>query len=78
MCPTIQDGLKTAADLLEIPTRAIASGGGHNCATFASQGVLTEMIFIRNENRSHNPNESMEFDDFVYARKFLLNGQKRN
>ncbi len=77
MCPTIQDGLNSAADLLEIPTRAIASGGGHDCAIFASQGVPTGMIFIRNENGSHNPDESMNFEDFVCAAEILTEWTKR-
>ena len=78
MCPTIQNVLKTAADLLEIPTQAIASRGGHDCASFASQGVPTGMIFIRNENGSHNSDESTDFDDFVYAAEILTEWTKKN
>ena len=42
----------------------IGSGGGHDCAVFASQGVPSAMLFIRNDGGSHNPEESMELGDF--------------
>ena len=43
-----------------IPTMAIGSGGGHDCAVFAGQGVASAMLFIRNDGGSHNPAETME------------------
>ncbi|MBK18888.1 MAG: Zn-dependent hydrolase [Rhodospirillaceae bacterium] len=45
----------------------IPSGAGHDAAVFANAGIPSAMIFIRNENGSHNPNESMEIDDFMYG-----------
>ena len=50
-----------------IPTMAIGSGGGHDCAVFAGQGVASAMLFIRNDGGSHNPEESMEMEDFELA-----------
>ena len=41
------------------------SGAGHDAAVFANQGVPSSMIFVRNQNGSHNPDEAMEVDDFV-------------
>ncbi|QKV54124.1 hydantoinase/carbamoylase family amidase [Comamonas antarctica] len=43
----------------------IASGAGHDAAVFANAGVPSAMVFIRNENGSHNPHEAMDIDDFV-------------
>ncbi|QDH25956.1 hydantoinase/carbamoylase family amidase [Neokomagataea tanensis] len=54
----------TAADALGIGYATIASGAGHDAATFAGQGVPSLMLFVRNENGSHNPDEAMEMDDF--------------
>ena len=54
-----------------IPTMAIGSGGGHDCAVFAGQGVASAMLFIRNDGGSHNPEESMEMEDFELATEVL-------
>ncbi|MEG0675884.1 MAG: hydantoinase/carbamoylase family amidase [Comamonas sp.] len=43
----------------------IASGAGHDAAVFANAGVPSAMVFIRNENGSHNPFEAMDIDDFL-------------
>jgi beta-ureidopropionase / N-carbamoyl-L-amino-acid hydrolase len=48
------------------------SGAGHDAATFAKMGVPTGMIFVRNENGSHNPDEAMSLDDFDVAARALL------
>jgi N-carbamoyl-L-amino-acid hydrolase len=53
------------------------SGAGHDAATFAKMGVPTGMIFVRNENGSHNPDEAMSLDDFDVAARALL-GLLRN
>lgn len=50
-----------------IATMDIGSGGGHDCAVFAGQGVASAMLFIRNDGGSHNPAESMEMSDFELA-----------
>jgi N-carbamoyl-L-amino-acid hydrolase len=48
------------------------SGAGHDAATFAIMGVPSGMIFVRNENGSHNPDEAMSLDDFEVATTALL------
>jgi N-carbamoyl-L-amino-acid hydrolase len=53
------------------------SGAGHDCATFAWQGIRTAMLFIRNENGSHNPDEAMAMDDFAEALKLLVRALRR-
>ena len=49
----------------------IGSGGGHDCAVFAGQGVASAMLFVRNDGGSHNPAESMEMADFELAAEVL-------
>ena len=51
----------------------MASGAGHDAAVFAKMGVPTGMIFVRNQNGSHNPDEAMNLDDFDIAASALLN-----
>lgn len=59
------------AAFLDIPAIEMASGAGHDAAVFANQGVPTAMIFVRNANGSHNPDEAMEFEDFKQAARVL-------
>ena len=50
----------------------MASGAGHDAAVFAKVGVPTGMIFVRNEQGSHNPDEAMTLEDFGIATRALL------
>jgi len=50
----------------------LSSGAGHDCATFANEGVPTAMIFIRNDKGSHNADETMEIEDFAEATRLLV------
>jgi N-carbamoyl-L-amino-acid hydrolase len=59
------DRLRGAARALGLPDEPMPSGAGHDAAVFANQGVPSSMIFVRNQNGSHNPDEAMEIDDFV-------------
>ena len=49
----------------------IPSGASHDAAAFAAAGVPTAMIFVRNANGSHNPDEAMEIDDFMKGVELL-------
>ena len=49
----------------------LASGAGHDAAVFATFGVPSGMIFIRNSNGSHNPDEAMDLADFGLAAQLL-------
>ncbi len=44
---------------------------GHDCATFANQGVPSAMIFFRNDHGSHNANEAMDIGDFAQGCRLL-------
>ena len=57
--------------LLERPFE-MASGAGHDAAVFARQGIPTAMVFVRNENGSHNPDEAMSPDDFAVGARTLM------
>jgi N-carbamoyl-L-amino-acid hydrolase len=57
--------------LLEHPFE-MASGAGHDAAVFAKVGIPSGMIFVRNENGSHNAEEAMSLDDFAVGTRALL------
>jgi len=67
VCPAIRSDLEDAARRLDISAATIGSPASHDAAAFASAGVPTGMIFVRNENGSHNPDEHMELGDFLGA-----------
>ncbi|HTV95180.1 MAG TPA: hydantoinase/carbamoylase family amidase [Steroidobacteraceae bacterium] len=48
------------------------SGAGHDAAVFAKAGIPTAMIFVRNEQGSHNPDEAMALEDFAVGARSLL------
>jgi N-carbamoyl-L-amino-acid hydrolase len=63
----VQAGLTRAAEALGVKYLAMASGGGHDAAAFAQAGVPAGMLFVRNQNGSHNPHEAMRMEDFAVA-----------
>ncbi len=63
--PAIKAGLLDAAASLGVPTTELPSPASHDAAAFAAAGVPMGMIFVRNENGSHNPQEAMTIDDFL-------------
>jgi beta-ureidopropionase / N-carbamoyl-L-amino-acid hydrolase len=74
--PAAMDGqlLRQLHDLAEhmgIPAIELPSGAGHDAAVFANAGIRTGMIFIRSQNGSHNPLESMELADFHQAARLI-------
>ncbi len=66
------DRLARLARTMGIPAMSISSGAGHDSAVFATQGVPTAMIFVRNDHGSHNPNEAMDLADFALGLKLLV------
>ncbi|MDB6454216.1 hydantoinase/carbamoylase family amidase [Falsirhodobacter sp. 20TX0035] len=59
---TWSDRLTTA-----VPLRRMLSGGGHDAAAFAAAGWDSTMIFVRNWNGSHCPEEGMDPADLAAA-----------
>ena len=67
MDASICQGFEAIAHKLAIPTRRLGSPASHDSAAFAAACVPTAMIFVRNANGSHNPDEAMTIDDFLQA-----------
>ena len=67
----IRTRMLMGAESLGIPHMEIPSGASHDAAAFAAAGVPTQMLFIRNANGSHNPDEAMEISDFMEATRLL-------
>ncbi|RWE74644.1 Zn-dependent hydrolase [Mesorhizobium sp.] len=72
MSPALIAGLDRAAIELRIEAPHVPSGAGHDAATFAGAGIPTAMLFVRNENGSHNPHEAMEIADLDQAIRLLF------
>jgi N-carbamoyl-L-amino-acid hydrolase len=71
MAPSIKSKMLAGATALDIPFMELASGASHDAAAFSAAGVPTQMLFIRNANGSHNPDEAMAITDFMEATRLL-------
>lgn len=74
--PGVMDGAlidryRAAAAALGVRAMDIPSGASHDSAAFADAGAPTAMLFIRNANGSHNPDEAMTIPDFIETTKLL-------
>jgi len=45
--------------------RMLPSAAGHDSVFFSEEGIPTGMIFVRNQNGSHNKDEAMQIEDFM-------------
>jgi N-carbamoyl-L-amino-acid hydrolase len=72
MDPKWIEHLSACCETLDIKFERLPSGAGHDAAVFAYEGIPSAMIFIRNENGSHNPNESMDMEDFLNGADVLF------
>jgi beta-ureidopropionase / N-carbamoyl-L-amino-acid hydrolase len=68
---SIRTLMQQGADELKLQVMDIASGGGHDAGDFANAGVPSGMVFVRNPNGSHNPDEAMTLEDFTQGLKLL-------
>lgn len=64
---TLGGRIADAAGRLGFEPRRMLSGGGHDAAAFAQAGWDSVMVFLRNWNGSHNPDEAMDPADLVAA-----------
>ena len=71
MDPKLRETLHRGCVELEIPCMDIISGGGHDAVEFSLTGIPSAMIFLRNENGSHNPDESIDLNDFKLGTSLL-------
>ncbi len=68
----LQEMLHAAAKRIGIEARTMASGAGHDASVFSLHGVPSAMLFIRNTDGSHNPDEAMALADFNAALAVLV------
>lgn len=57
--------LSKACTDLGTPFEVLPSGAGHDASMFANAGIPSGMVFVRNQNGSHNPEEAMDIGDFM-------------
>ena len=65
MDEAITKRLQQLSEQLGFVTELLPSGAGHDAAVFANAGIPSGMIFVRNRNGSHNPDEDMTIDDLL-------------
>lgn len=63
----MMNAFENIAHDLGYPWIRLGSPAAHDAAAFSAAGIPIGMVFIRNQNGSHNPNEAMEIDDFLSA-----------
>lgn len=63
--------LARAAHKLGIGEQRLVSGAGHDASNLGAAGVPFAMLFIANQNGSHNPKEAMKMADFMAAAQVL-------
>jgi N-carbamoyl-L-amino-acid hydrolase len=63
----LRSRLGAVARDLAIPAIEMPSGAGHDTAVFANAGIPSALVFVRNQNGSHNPDEAMRIEDFDAA-----------
>ncbi len=63
--------LAHAAEQEGIGLQTMASGAGHDAANFGAAGVPFAMLFIANQNGSHNPREAMKTEDLFLAARVM-------
>lgn len=71
MDPRVMDAFRAAAAARGYSPPLMPCGAGHDAAVFSRMGVPTGMLFIRNRNGSHNPQEHMAIADFAAAADVL-------
>jgi N-carbamoyl-L-amino-acid hydrolase len=72
------EDIASAAAAFDLTPRHMLSGGGHDAAAFAQAGWESVMVFLRNWNGSHNPDESMDPADLVQAVRVLHRAWSRS
>ena len=70
--PKLFTHLKASAEKAGINYLEVPSGAGHDAAVMADMGVPITMIFVANQNGSHNWREEMKLDDFMLANEVLF------
>lgn len=69
--PDVRARLEKAARDHGIPVQTMPSGAGHDAAVLSNAGVPVGMIFVANQNGSHNWREEMRIEDFMQGCEVL-------
>ena len=81
MSKDVMSGMTGAMERLGLEAFMMASGGGHDASVFANAGVPSGMVFVRNQNGSHNPDEDMEIRDLLRGTsviyEYMMKGRDR-
>ena len=72
----LSEHLYQSAQTAGVPARRLPSGAGHDTCVFGNLGVPAAMIFVANQNGSHNPYEEMKISDFMQGTAVLLEAIK--
>jgi len=64
--------LAAACARVGVPTMLLPSGAGHDAQDFVEAGIPSAMIFVRNTNGSHNPDEHLAMDDLRAGTRVLF------
>ena len=67
----LKNRLVAEAKRMGLPARELASGAGHDAAVIGAAGIPVAMIFVANQNGSHNPHEAMQLEDFMRGAELL-------
>lgn len=71
MDASLANRLEASAKRAGIPVMRLASGAGHDSAVLGNCGIPVAMIFVANQQGSHNPHEAMELEDFIKGAELL-------
>ncbi|WP_153769946.1 Zn-dependent hydrolase [Labrenzia sp. CE80] len=66
------DALSNSMAKVNLKPFSMPSGGGHDAAVFANAGIPSAMVFVRNRNGSHNPDEVMEIPDLIAGTNIIF------
>ncbi|HBN73999.1 MAG TPA: Zn-dependent hydrolase [Sutterella sp.] len=69
--PAVRLRLETAAKQHNLHAINLPSGAGHDAAVLSNAGVPVGMIFVANQNGSHNWREAMKIEDFMQGTELL-------
>ncbi len=69
--PQVRGRIEKAAADHSLNALSIPSGAGHDAAVLSNAGVPVGMIFVANQNGSHNWREAMKLEDFIQGAELL-------
>ncbi|WP_051376724.1 hydantoinase/carbamoylase family amidase [Burkholderia sp. WSM2232] len=72
MSPELRRALLAAAQAADVRCIEMPSGGGHDPVAFAQAGIPAALVFVANQNGSHNPHEAMRLEDFGQGCRVLM------